>query len=320
MTNTEDQLRDALALLEQRAADMSPATFLIESAGTRRTARRWLLPLASAAAVFVLVAAVVVLSHTASPHSPATIQAPTATTTANPATTTCLQTAAYRQGSDSTLVPGSPSSLTICQYANGPTPTITTTTDTGALVAALRALSTNAVPTQPGCRSRYPGALPARGTYELLFHYPAGPDVVVNVLPECRPSINNSTSLQVDDAATIVTILQRLVPPQQNLQYGALAINTSCIGAHCQRVRSPSAIASLVHATACAAWQLNPGSHGGPHYLVRVLVPSGVVEQDRSQIAPLPGVDSVDTVPARDIEHRPATEPNFAPPTPIRCG
>jgi hypothetical protein len=143
--------------------------------------------------------------------------------------------------------------------------------------------------------------------------------VVVNVIPECRPSINNSTSLQADGAAPIVAILQSLIPSQENPQYEALAIRTGCVGAHCGHIRSPRALATLVHATACTAWQLNPGSHGGPQYLVRLLVPSDVVEHDRSRITRLPGVYSVDAVPAGNLSRSPATQPNFPPPTPVSC-
>jgi hypothetical protein len=318
MNSTEDHLRDALKLLEQRAPHLSPSTTFTESTAPRLTRRGWLLPLAAAAAVIVVVAVVAALGRSTGSNSPPANRNQPATTTANPQTTACLQNAAYRQGADRNLVPATPSSLTICQYPRGSQSVVTTTTDTGALVSALNALPTT--PIQTGCRPRYPGALPARGTYELHFHYNTGPDVVVNVGPECRPSINNSTNLQADNAGTIVAILQDLVPAPQNRQYQALAINTSCVVAQCQHVRSPGALASLVHATSCTAWQLNPGSHGGPTYLVRLLIPTALATHDRSQIARLPGVHNVHNISTRNINRSPTAGPNFAPPTPVRCG
>jgi hypothetical protein len=212
MTSTEDQLRDALALLEQRAPHMSPSTSFTEPTRTWLSRRRWVLPLASAAAVIVVLALAVALSRMTSHHSPAGNQKSTAT--ANPDATTCLQNPAYRQGADTTLVPGRPSTLTICQYPKGPKPAAMTTTDTGALVEALNALPATPMPVHAGCHPRYPGALPARGTYELHFRYDAGPDVLVNVLPECRPSINNTTSLEADDPATVLAVLNHLTGPR----------------------------------------------------------------------------------------------------------
>lgn len=318
MTNRDDQLRDALVLLEHRAPHMSASTLLTVPTRTRLTPRRWALPLASAAAVIVGVAVVATLSRTSSPHSAANHQKPSATSTANADTTTCLQTPAHRQGAENTLVPGTPNSVTICQYPTGPEPAATTTTNIGALVAALKALPTSPMPRPAGCRPRYPGALPARGTYELHFHYSTGPDVVVNVLPECSPSVNNSTSLQAENAATVVTVLQQIVP-RRNSQYKALVVTTGCVGAQCANFVYPKRLASLVHATACLAWVIDPGNHGGPRYFIRMLLPTGDAHQARVQAARLAGVQSVNTAAASEIERGPTTKQNGISPTPTRC-
>jgi hypothetical protein len=102
------------------------------------------------------------------------------------------------------MVPATPTSATICQYPAG-RPVITEISNVAALVTALDTLPTSEI--QAGCTARFPGALPAKGTFEVHFHYATGPDVAVNVLPECKPSINNQTSLQADDATTVLPLL-----------------------------------------------------------------------------------------------------------------
>jgi hypothetical protein len=99
--------------------------------------------------------------------------------------------------------------LSICQYlGRARRPTVTQVSDPRAIVAALDALPTK--PISSSCRPRFPGALPAQGTYELDFRYATGPHVVVNVLPQCRPSVNNGTSLEADDATAVVGLLKRV--------------------------------------------------------------------------------------------------------------
>ena len=118
-------------------------------------------------------------------------------------------TAPYRPGADTTLVPGKPIGLTICQHLGSARhPTVTQVGDPSAIVAALDALTTK--PMSNGCHARFPGALPALGTYELDFRYATGPDVVVNVLPQCRPSVNNGTGLEADDAPALVAMLKHV--------------------------------------------------------------------------------------------------------------
>lgn len=318
MTSIDEELRAALTLLEQRAPDLSPDSVLtLQTEHRRRRPQRRLAPVLAAAAMLVVVAAVAIVAATrqSGHRTPAADQSSSATRRAYPTATTCLETARPRPGLKTTLVPGSPTAVTICQYPGGH-PSSWVTTDIGSLVAALNALPTRPTTPDDGCEAKYPGALPARGTYELHFHYATGPDVVVNVLPECRPSVDNSTSLAATDAASVVTVLQQLAPARLNVQYKMLAVSTGCMPMSC---RSPGALASLVHATACATWQLNPETHGIPSYLVRLLVPSDMAAQDRSRIAGLPGVNSVAVLPGRGIAQTPHRKRNFPPPAPARC-
>jgi hypothetical protein len=201
MTDTEQDLRDALALLEQRAPKVG-AVSIATGARVAHDARRWVLPLAAAMTVCLVVVAIAVFTRHHS-HASTSAIAP------SPAPTTCVESAAYRAGADTTLVPDKPVGLTICQYlGRARRPTVTQVGDPSAIVAALDALPTE--PMSNGCRARFPGALPALGTYELDFRYTTGPDIVVNVLPQCRPSVNNSTGLEADDATAVVALLKRV--------------------------------------------------------------------------------------------------------------
>ncbi len=203
MNNTEQDLRDALALLEQRAPGVE-AVSIATGARAGRDSRRWVLPLAAALAVCLVAVAVVVFTRH---HSNARTSAITPPSPQGPST--CVETAPHRPGADTTLIPGKPVALTICQYlGRARRPTVTQVGDPSAIVAALDALPT--LPISNGCRPRFPGALPALGTYELDFRYATGPHIVVNVLPQCRPSVNNSTGLEVDDAPAVVAMLKRV--------------------------------------------------------------------------------------------------------------
>jgi hypothetical protein len=115
----------------------------------------------------------------------------------------CLHTPPTHAGTDARLVPATPYAVTIC--ANVPAEPAKTVTDITDLVHALDALPTS--PAGNGCQARGPNALPAVGTFELHFHYQSGPDVLVNVLPQCRPSINNHR-LQADSSTTVVPLIE----------------------------------------------------------------------------------------------------------------
>ena len=110
MNNTEQDLRDALALLEQRAPGVE-AVSIATGARAGRDSRRWVLPLAAALAVCLVAVAVVVFTRH---HSNARTSAITPPSPQGPST--CVETAPHRPGADTTLIPGKPVALTICQY------------------------------------------------------------------------------------------------------------------------------------------------------------------------------------------------------------
>lgn len=166
-------------------ADSVTSTFSLTATTLTVTSSRWTL-------TFHIVPA----SSTSTPTS-------TPTPTLSAPDSYCLHTPPPRTGTDTSLVPATPTALTI--YPNGPTRPAKTITDISALVQALDALPTN--PAANGCQARGASALPAVGTYELHFHYLSGPDVLVNVLPQCRPSINNRR-LQADSSTTVIPLIQ----------------------------------------------------------------------------------------------------------------
>jgi hypothetical protein len=128
----------------------------------------------------------------------------TPTVTLAPPASYCLQhITSTRTGTDARLVPATPYAVTIC--ANVPARPAKTVTDITDLVHALDALPTS--PAGNGCQARGPRALPAVGTFELHFHYQTGRDVLVNVIPQCQPSINNQR-LQADSSTTIVPLIE----------------------------------------------------------------------------------------------------------------
>lgn len=163
--------------------DSVTSTFSLTATTLTVTTRRW-----------VLTFSIVPASSTSTPTPTPTLRAPDSY---------CLHTPPPRTGTDTNLVPATPTALTICP--NGPTQPAKTITDISALVQALDALPTN--PAANGCQARGPNALPAVGTYELHFHYQSGPDVLVNVIPQCRPSINNKR-LQADSSTTVIPLIQ----------------------------------------------------------------------------------------------------------------
>ncbi len=166
-------------------ADSVTSTFTLTATTLTVTSRRW------------------TLTFDRMPASSPSPPAPTQTATLSAPDSYCLHTPPPRTGTDTNLVPGTPTALTICP--NGPTRPATTITDISALVHALDALPTS--PAANGCQARGASALPALGTYELHFHYQSGPDVLVNVLPQCRPSINN-LKLQADSSTTIIPFIE----------------------------------------------------------------------------------------------------------------
>jgi hypothetical protein len=58
-----------------------------------------------------------------------------------------------------------------------------------------------------------PESFGATESYRLLFSYPQGPQVEVNVFGGCVPPIDN-LYLQANNASSIVPILQQLLTPK----------------------------------------------------------------------------------------------------------
>ena len=106
------------------------------------------------------------------------------------------------------MVPAGSTSLTICAAKDR-----TLTSGYQGLVTALNRLparvSSRGCSASPGGAESY-GA--TEGSYRLLFSYPQGPQVVVNVISGCIPAID-SLYLQANSASSIVPILQQLLKP-----------------------------------------------------------------------------------------------------------
>lgn len=99
------------------------------------------------------------------------------------------------------MVAAGPTGLTICEnergrsFASGFEP----------IAAALNRLPAHVSSEQCG-----PSPPPSAPAYRLIFTYPAGPPVAVEVMVGCFPEINND-SLQTDSAATVVPLVRHLL-------------------------------------------------------------------------------------------------------------
>ncbi len=107
---------------------------------------------------------------------------------------------AGRLGQDTSMVPGSPTSLTLHRFSDHRTKTVTT--GFAGLVDAL-----NNAPTTP---SRYSCGPSGPQLYSLTFHYAQGPDVVVQLSKGCFPEIDNG-SLQIRDGSKFSTAILALL-------------------------------------------------------------------------------------------------------------
>jgi hypothetical protein len=203
----------------------------------------WTVTATALATVAVAIGASVLIGEThqgAAPGRDISPAAPVQTRTLKAPSAYCLHTPTPRAGTATKMVPARPTSVTICTHV--PQRPATTITNVSGLVAALDAL-----PTQPisgGCQARSPSALPAVGTYELHFHYASGPDVLVNVLPHCRPSMNN-LELQTASSTTVVPLIEQAIASS-----GTTAPSSSCEGTgfHIGLVKDSGGAASPVQA------------------------------------------------------------------------
>jgi hypothetical protein len=112
-----------------------------------------------------------------------------------------------RLGQDTAMVPAGSTSLTICASKDR-----TLTSGYQGLVTALNQLPTRVSSRGCSASSGGPESYGATENYELLFSYPQGPQVAVNVISGCIPAID-SLYLQANSASSIVPILQQLLKP-----------------------------------------------------------------------------------------------------------
>lgn len=202
---------------EAPTPDALPARpWLAEETTRRRLRHRGLAVAAVIVLVLVLGAVMTVVAGRSAKHplsraKDATIGADRAVqrARANPLRTACATIpTSTRVGTDQQLVPDGAADVTLCRNQPSGGVTSTVTSNIAGLTSALDMLI-NLTPNPAGCTKRSATSLPARGTWELHFHYPSGPDVLVNVLPECRPSLNN-TVLAADSPTTIIPLLRSL--------------------------------------------------------------------------------------------------------------
>ena len=107
-----------------------------------------------------------------------------------------------RFGQESRMVPAGATSVTLCQTsAAPPKPRVTEKAGFSPFVAALNALPTHNGGSGGEC-SKSPPIF-----YRLIFRYPQGPAVIVDVSPGCRPAVGNN-SLASDQQGDVVTLVK----------------------------------------------------------------------------------------------------------------
>jgi hypothetical protein len=120
----------------------------------------------------------------------------------------CLDNPPMRTGTATSLVPATPTAVTICSI--GRARLARTVTDIAELVHALDALPTS--PVASTCETHGSSAVPSSGVYDLHFHYQSGPDVLVSVQAQCaRPpgSIIDNPRLQAAfSPATVIPLIK----------------------------------------------------------------------------------------------------------------
>ena len=112
-----------------------------------------------------------------------------------------------RLGQQDRMVPDHPVSVSVCEVSaadGGKATQRTGTTGVGSLASAFGALRASAWHYQ--CK---PDGQPLTD-YSLLFGYAEGPPVIVSVVTNCAPAINNG-SLQANDPTTVLPLIQKLL-------------------------------------------------------------------------------------------------------------
>ena len=108
-----------------------------------------------------------------------------------------------RLGEDAAMVPTGTTSLTICTSGKS-------RTFTSGYQALIRAL--DRLPTLPSTGMCSPSPATSASMYQLLFSYPEGPLVSVDIAVGCYPEVGN-LDLQSHSASSVLPLLRQLLKP-----------------------------------------------------------------------------------------------------------
>jgi hypothetical protein len=113
-----------------------------------------------------------------------------------------------RLGDDRSLAPDGDPTVMVCRPTSTGQQVLQLRRDQSRqVVQALRALATR--PTDHTCA----GGDPQPGEdFRLVLDYDRGNDVVINVVPSCRPQLMSST-LEAEDATSVIGLVERWSPP-----------------------------------------------------------------------------------------------------------
>jgi hypothetical protein len=115
-----------------------------------------------------------------------------------------------RLGQQSSMVPGNPISVSVCEVSAADGGKATQRTETSGVERFTSALG--ALKTSPDGGACKPDGQPFTD-YSLVFGYAEGPPVNVEVYSSCRPAIHNG-SLQASDPTTVLPLIQELLHPR----------------------------------------------------------------------------------------------------------
>ena len=122
----------------------------------------------------------------------------------------CKRSGFGRLGQQSSMVPGHPVSVSVCELSATDGGKATQRTETSGVERFTNALG--ALKTSPDGGACKPNGQPFTN-YSLVFGYAEGPPVNVDVFSSCRPAIHNG-SLQADDLTTFLPLIQELLHPR----------------------------------------------------------------------------------------------------------